>query len=82
MLILLIRGIIIYAIVFLVFRLMGKRQLGQLQPYEFVVTLIIADLATIPMSEINIPIVHGIVPLLTITLIHFLLSFFTIVFTL
>lgn len=75
MLILLIRGIIIYAIVFLVFRLMGKRQLGQLQPYEFVVTLIIADLATIPMSEINIPIVHGIVPLLTITLIHFLLSF-------
>ena len=70
-----IRGIIIYAIVFIVFRLMGKRQLGQLQPYEFVVTLIIADLATIPMSEINIPIVHGIVPLLTIALIHFLISF-------
>lgn len=75
MLTLLIRGIIIYVIVFLVFRLMGKRQLGQLQPYEFVITLIIADLATIPMSEINIPIVHGIVPLLTITIIHFMLSF-------
>ena len=69
------RGIIIYAIVFVIFRLMGKRQLGQLQPFEFVITLIIADLATIPMAEINIPIVHGIVPLITISLIHFLISF-------
>ena len=70
-----IRGIIIYAIVFLIFRLMGKRQLGQLQPFEFVITLIIADLATIPMAEINIPIVHGVVPLVTISIIHFLIGF-------
>ena len=70
-----IRGILIYAIVFLIFRLMGKRQLGQLQPFEFVITLIIADLATIPMSEINIPIVHGVVPLVTISIIHFLIGF-------
>ena len=75
MLTLLIRGVLIYAIVFLVFRLMGKRQLGQLQPFEFVITLIIADLATIPMSEINIPLLHGIVPLVTISLIHFLIGF-------
>ena len=70
-----IRGIIIYAIVFVIFRLMGKRQLGQLQPFEFVITLIIADLATIPMAEINIPIVHGIVPLVTISVLHFLIGF-------
>ena len=75
MLTLLLRGIIIYAIVFLVFRLMGKRQLGQLQPFEFVVTLIIADLATIPMSEINVPLLHGIVPLVTVALLHFLIGF-------
>ena len=74
MLTLLLRGIIIYLIVFFIFRVMGKRQLGQLQPFEFVITLIIADLATIPMSEINIPIVHGIVPLVTIAILHFLIS--------
>lgn len=75
MLTLLLRGVIIYIIVFLIFRLMGKRQLGQLQPFEFVITLIIADLATIPMSEINVPLLHGIVPLVTISLIHFLIGF-------
>lgn len=75
MLTLLVRVVLIYSIVFFVFRLMGKRQLGQLQPFEFVITLIIADLATIPMSEINIPIVHGIVPLVTISILHFLISF-------
>lgn len=72
---LLIRCVIIYLIVVLVFRLMGKRQLGELQPFEFVITLIIADLATIPMADINIPMVHGLVPLLTLMLLHFSLSF-------
>lgn len=69
------RGIIIYLLVLLIFRLMGKRQLGQLQPFEFVITLIIADLATIPMTEINVPLMHGIVPLVTVSLLHFLISF-------
>lgn len=54
---------------------MGKRQLGELQPFEFVITLIIADLATIPMAEINIPLLHGIIPLITLTLVQFLISF-------
>lgn len=76
MLTLLFRCLITYAIVLVVFRLMGKRQLGELQPFEFVITLIIADLAVIPMSEINIPLLHGIVPLLTLSVLHFLLSFF------
>lgn len=72
---LLLRCIIIYLIVLVVFRLMGKRQLGELQPFEFVITLIIADLATIPMADINIPIVHGIVPLITLMILHFFISF-------
>lgn len=71
---LLIRCVIIYLIVLIIFRLMGKRQLGELQPFEFVITLIIADLATIPMAEINIPIIHGIVPLLTLMVLHFFIS--------
>lgn len=71
---LLIRCIIIYLIVLVIFRIMGKRQLGELQPFEFVITLIIADLATIPMTEINIPIIHGIIPLITLMLLHFFIS--------
>lgn len=75
MLILCIRCLIIYLIVLFICRVMGKRQMGQLQPFEFVVTLIIADLATIPMAEINTPLVHGLIPLLTLTLIHYFISF-------
>jgi len=53
---------------------MGKRQLGELQPFEFVITLIVADLATLPMADTAIPLIHGIVPLITLLLIHFALS--------
>jgi len=77
MLTIIIRSIIIYLIVLLVFRLMGKRQLGQMQPFELVLTLIIADLATIPMAEVSVPVLHGIVPLLTLVILHFILTFIT-----
>lgn len=70
------RVIIVYLIVLIVIRLMGKRQIGQMQPFELVITLIIADLATIPMSERTIPLISGIVPVLTLLLIHFVLTFF------
>lgn len=68
------RCFIIYFIVLFVFRLMGKRQLGELQPFEFVITLIVADLATMPMADTAIPLIHGVVPLITLLVIHFLLS--------
>lgn len=71
------RCLIIYIIVFLIFRIMGKRQLGQLQPFEFVITLIIADLATLPMSDRNIPIINGIVPLITLLIVQFFFSAIT-----
>lgn len=74
MLTIMIRSILIYLIVLLVFRLMGKRQLGQMQPFELVLTLIIADLATIPMAEVSVPVLHGIVPLLTLVILHFVLT--------
>ena len=69
-----IRSVIIYLIVLLVFRLMGKRQLGQMQPFELVLTLIIADLATIPMAEVSVPVLHGIIPLLSLVVLHFVLT--------
>jgi len=68
------RAIIIYVVVLFLYRLMGKRQLGQMQPFELVLTLIIADLATIPMAEVSVPVLHGIVPLFTLVVLHFSLT--------
>ncbi len=53
---------------------MGKRQIAEMQPYELVATLIIADLACIPMTEITVPLLHGIVPLLALVAINFFIS--------
>ena len=66
-----IRSIIIYIFVLFAIRFMGKRQVGEMQPFEFVITLIIADLATIPMSEISVPIVHGLIPIIGIIILHY-----------
>ena len=74
MLTIVLRAVIIYIIVLFLYRLMGKRQLGQMQPFELVLTLIIADLATIPMAEISVPVLHGVVPLLTLVVLLFLLT--------
>ena len=71
----LIRSVIIYVCVLIVIRLMGKRQIGEMQPFEFVITLIIADLACIPMAELSVPLVHGIVPIVTLLIVHFLICF-------
>lgn len=71
---LILRSIIVYSICLFAVRLMGKRQIGDMQPFELVATLIIADLACIPMSDVSIPIFFGIVPLLTLVVVH---HFFT-----
>ena len=76
MAIMLIRTVVIYICVLIVIRLMGKRQVGEMQPFEFVITLIMADLACIPMAELSVPLTHGIVPLVTILIVHFLICFF------
>ena len=51
-------------------RLMGKRQIGEMQPYELVITLIISELACIPMADNSIPILYGIIAILTVFLLH------------
>ncbi len=74
MIIVFIRVLIIYITVLVFLRLMGKRQIGEMQPYEVVITLIIADLATLPMSDTNIPLLHGILPLAILVLIHYCIT--------
>ena len=66
MLITFFRAIILYVIVLIVMRLMGKREIGQLQPFELAISIMIADLATIPMTETGIPIFNGIIPIFRI----------------
>ena len=56
-------------------RLMGKREIGQLQPFELAIAIMIADLASIPMTEIGIPIYYGIVPILGLLMMHMFISF-------
>jgi len=77
----LIRSIIVYAFVFVAVRLMGKRQIGEMQPFELVITLIIADLACIPMAEMAVPLSHGIIPILTLVVIHYFICLFSRKFT-
>ena len=60
------RTLLLYGLVILVMRLMGKRQIGELQPYELVVAIMISDLASIPMQNTGVPLVSGIIPILTI----------------
>lgn len=68
------RTLIIYVVVLFVMRFMGKREIGQMQPFEFVISIMIADLASTPMSEIGIPILYGIIPILGLLLIHISIS--------
>lgn len=65
-----IRTIIIFVTLLVVMRLMGKRQIGEMQPFELVITLIIADLACIPMADTSIPLLYGVVAILTIYFLH------------
>ena len=58
----------------IVMRLMGKRQIGEMQPFEFVITLLIAELACIPMSDVSIPLIYGIVSVLAVFIIHQVLT--------
>ena len=68
------RTIILYAALILAMRLLGKRQIGQMEPSEFVVAMLVADLASIPMQNNAIPLVNGLVPILTVMGLELILS--------
>ena len=71
-----IRTVVLYLVLIFVSRLMGKRQIGQMEPSEFVVTMLVANLASIPMQDPSIPVVNGFVPILTVFGCELLLSVF------
>ena len=64
------RTAIVFFALLIVMRLMGKRQIGEMQPFELVITLLIAELACIPMADTSVPLLYGIVSMLTIFLLH------------
>ena len=74
MLISFIRALILYMALILTVRLMGKRQLGEMEPMEFVVTMLIANLAAVPMQDTAIPLLAGLIPILVVLSIELLLS--------
>lgn len=74
MLNLFVRCIVIYFFLLVAMRLMGKRQLGELQPFEFAITLVASDLACIPMSDHTIPIIYGIIPVFTLFVVHIIIT--------
>ena len=74
MLITFFRAILLYIIVLIVMRLMRKREIGQLEPFELVISIMIADLASIPMTETGVPLTNGIIPIFGLLLMHLLIS--------
>ncbi len=69
-----VRTVILYALLMGAIRIMGKRQLGELQPSELVVALLLSDLAAVPMQDNEIPLANGILPILTLVSLELLLS--------
>lgn len=72
------RTIILYFVLMAGLRLMGKRQIGELEPSELVLTLIISDLAAVPMQDFGIPLVYGVLPIVTLLCLSMILSFFNL----
>ena len=75
MFILIIRTVILYIYLIFIMRVMGKRQLGQLEPVDFVVALMISELATLPMGDNRIPLIYAIVPITTLVFLQVMTSF-------
>ena len=72
------RTIVLYLVLIVVIRLMGKRQIGQMEPSEFVVTMLVANLAAIPMQDGAIPLYSGVVPILTVLGLELTLTYLSL----
>ena len=78
MIITFVRTIISYMFVIFALRIMGKRQIGELQPTELVVAIMISDLVAVPMGDTAIPLWNGLVPILTLVVAEITLSFISL----
>ena len=65
-----IRTTVIFITLLFIMRLMGKSQIGEMQPFEFVITLVIAELACIPMADTSIPLLYGVIAIVAIFILH------------
>lgn len=78
MLIVMFRTLILYLLVVIILRIMGKPQIGQLQPFELVIAIMISELAAVPMADTEIPLINGIIPILTLLLAQVTLSYWSL----
>ena len=74
MAVILIRSLLLYILVIFAVRLMGKRQLGELQPSELVITILVSNIATLPIEDVNIPVIVGITPILAMVCFEVMVS--------
>lgn len=78
MLVIFARTLILFFLVVITMRIMGKRQIGELQPFELAVAILISELAAVPMQDTGIPLVNGIIPILTLLIAQISLSFISL----
>ena len=78
MLVILIRTFLLYFLVVIAMRMMGKRQVGELQPSELVIAIMISDVASIPMQNTGVPLLSGVVPILTLLIAELIVSFISL----
>ena len=72
-----IRAVILYCVLIFSVRLMGKRQIGELQPSELAITILISNIATLPVEDLSIPLITGLLPVLTLVCLDVLMSWFS-----
>ena len=72
-----VRTLLLYFVIIIGIRVMGKRQIGELEPIELVLMLLISDLAAVPMQDFGIPLLNGVLPIVTLLSLSMLLSFFS-----
>ncbi len=75
MLVFVARTLVLYFIVVISMRIMGKRQIGEMQPSELVIAIMISDLASVPMQSVDIPLIAGVVPVLTLIVTEIFMSY-------
>ncbi|MFZ5641063.1 MAG: YetF domain-containing protein [Bacillota bacterium] len=78
MLVVFIRTLVLFSLVVVVMRVMGKRQVGQLQPFELVVMIMISELAALPMADTGIPLIYGVIPILTLLVAGVFLAYISL----
>jgi uncharacterized membrane protein YcaP (DUF421 family) len=78
MIVVFLRAVILYVVVLVSLRVMGKGELGELQPFDLVISLMIAELAALPVSDLNSPMSHGITAIATLVFLQCLISFISL----